>query len=278
MKKIKRISLTLVIVTLSPACLCLAQESFFPLNIGNVWYYRSIPEYYSIEVVDTIRIQGAQYYKVNWWGAKYFRLDSLNRLLEYKDGQVNVFLDFQMQVGDTLRNYESGFTTCIAKETVKTFIGTDDVQIQFYVNRDVTISESEWLVTLQRGVGIIEENYLSLSRGNLAGTILNGEQYGQVSVNKNPTVLVNRDINLEQNYPNPFNNSTTIRYEIYKRGLVKLQIFNGLGAEIALLENDFKLAGNYSTIWNPHDKISGIYYLKLSFNKYVQIRKILYLK
>ena len=55
-----------------------------------------------------------------------------------------------------------------------------------------------------------------------------------------------KDYTLEQNYPNPFNPSTSISYSIPNDGNVTLSIYDVIGNEVAVLENGYKTAGNYS--------------------------------
>ena len=67
MIKIKRISIILIILAVIHFEFCFAQEPFFPLSIGNVWYYNlCCGEDYSITVIDTTRIQDVKYFKVNY--------------------------------------------------------------------------------------------------------------------------------------------------------------------------------------------------------------------
>ncbi|NQT24018.1 T9SS type A sorting domain-containing protein [candidate division KSB1 bacterium] len=88
---------------------------------------------------------------------------------------------------------------------------------------------------------------------------------------------------LSQNYPNPFNNSTTIRYEVPERSMIKIQIFNLLGEKINTLISANHDPGFYSTTWNgenqdEHTVGSGLYYVRLFHGENSIVRKALFLK
>lgn len=84
---------------------------------------------------------------------------------------------------------------------------------------------------------------------------------------------------LRQNCPNPFNDETRIEYEISKSTKVKIKIFNILGDEVAILVDEIKEAGLYTTQWNGKNKngdtlISGIYIYKIQAGDFSQVRKM----
>ncbi len=74
---------------------------------------------------------------------------------------------------------------------------------------------------------------------------------------------------LFQNYPNPFNPRTAFRYQLPRAVHVKLEIYNLLGARIAVLVDEHKSAGAYLARWNGRDNSrqlssSGIYFAKFT--------------
>lgn len=83
---------------------------------------------------------------------------------------------------------------------------------------------------------------------------------------------------LEQNYPNPFNPSTTIRYQIPQDGIVTLKIYDILGAEVATLVNEQKIAGRYEVNFNASTLASGVYIYKIQSGKFVASRKMILIK
>lgn len=88
---------------------------------------------------------------------------------------------------------------------------------------------------------------------------------------------------LSQNYPNPFNSKTYLDYEIPKRSNVTIIIYNILGKQVKTLVNDEKNYGSYSIFWNGFDQLgnevsTGVYFVKMITNSFVQTKKMLLLK
>ncbi len=64
---------------------------------------------------------------------------------------------------------------------------------------------------------------------------------------------------LSQNFPNPFNPSTSIRYDLPNRSMVRIAVTNSLGQELATLEQGEKEAGYHEVQWTAN-VASGIYF------------------
>jgi N-acetylmuramoyl-L-alanine amidase len=83
---------------------------------------------------------------------------------------------------------------------------------------------------------------------------------------------------LDQNYPNPFNPSTTIRFSIAELSSVSLKIFDLLGREASSLVNGKLNQGEYSILWDAKNYSSGIYFYKLTTEKYTSIKRMMLVK
>jgi hypothetical protein len=88
---------------------------------------------------------------------------------------------------------------------------------------------------------------------------------------------------LEQNFPNPFNMQTYIKYQLPKSSHIKLYILDLLGQEIFTLVDDEKNAGFHDVKWDGMNKFSqpvgsGIYFIFMQADNFVQTKKILLLK
>jgi endoglucanase len=83
---------------------------------------------------------------------------------------------------------------------------------------------------------------------------------------------------LYQNYPNPFNPSTTISYSISQSSFVSLKIYDVVGREIESLVNEDQNPGEYSIRYNASRLPSGIYFLRLSADGIVEIKKCVFIK
>jgi hypothetical protein len=83
---------------------------------------------------------------------------------------------------------------------------------------------------------------------------------------------------LEQNYPNPFNPQTEISFQIADAGFVTLEVFNLLGQSVATIVHGKLNPGRYSAVWDAAGQPSGIYFYKLSSDRFVATRKMVVLK
>jgi hypothetical protein len=89
---------------------------------------------------------------------------------------------------------------------------------------------------------------------------------------------------LNQNYPNPFNPSTTISYQVPEDGSnVKIAIYNIMGQLVRTLVDESQRAGEYKVVGDgTNDRAqhvsSGIYLFRMTSNKFVSVRKMLFVK
>jgi len=69
---------------------------------------------------------------------------------------------------------------------------------------------------------------------------------------------------LHQNYPNPFNPVTKISFDLPQDSKVNLVVYDLLGREVTrLVNNESKVAGNYTYDFNAASLSSGVYFYKL---------------
>jgi hypothetical protein len=88
---------------------------------------------------------------------------------------------------------------------------------------------------------------------------------------------------LSQNYPNPFNPATTIKFDIRKKGHVKLRIYNVAGQLVKTLVNDVMDPGSYTREWKGRNNLgaevaSGVYFYRLEAADYENVKKMVLLR
>jgi len=88
---------------------------------------------------------------------------------------------------------------------------------------------------------------------------------------------------LHDNYPNPFNSTTTITYEISKKSMLHLTIYNITGKKIISLVEHIEEPGYYSIEWAGKDSNgipvgSGVYFYRLQLENSIATRKMIFLK
>ena len=83
---------------------------------------------------------------------------------------------------------------------------------------------------------------------------------------------------LYQNYPNPFNPNTIFKFDVAKKGLVRIVIYDVLGKEVEELVNSELNPGTYQTDWNGANFASGIYFYSLTSGDFSQTKKMVLIK
>ena len=94
---------------------------------------------------------------------------------------------------------------------------------------------------------------------------------------RNLNQIVN-DYKLNQNYPNPFNPSTKISFNIPKDGFVEMRIYDISGREVATLINQRLSAGAFETNFNAQNISSGIYFIRLKADNFIDTKKMIVMK
>lgn len=84
--------------------------------------------------------------------------------------------------------------------------------------------------------------------------------------------------NLAQNYPNPFNPVTRINFELPITNYVSLKVYDMMGREVAQLVNEVKDAGYYSVTFDAKNLSSGMYFYKLTSDKFSDVKKMVVVK
>jgi len=122
----------------------------------------------------------------------------------------------------------------------------------------------------------LAEDNVSLHKFTIA--VQNSEATGVEEIS-----IIPDEYYLRQNFPNPFNPSTTIEYGIPEAGNVSIKIYNIIGQEVRSLVNNKQEAGAYNIIWDGKDNwgtyvASGVYFYKITVNKYQNIQKLILLR
>lgn len=83
---------------------------------------------------------------------------------------------------------------------------------------------------------------------------------------------------LSQNYPNPFNPITKFKFDLPRRGHVKLNIYDLSGKEIQnVIDGDLN-PGTYEFDFDGRDLASGVYFYKLETQEFRDTKKMIVLK
>jgi photosystem II stability/assembly factor-like uncharacterized protein len=145
-----------------------------------------------------------------------------------------------------------------------------------------TITDNNWT---SFGQNLPSSRVLSLFVNDstvFAGTEVSGiwcAPFSGVTGVKQPTTsALPKAFQLEQNYPNPFNPSTTISYQLSEVSIVKLNVYDILGRQVATLVNGRQNAGNYNVTFNASNLSTGVYFYKLQAGTYSDTKKLMLIK
>lgn len=100
------------------------------------------------------------------------------------------------------------------------------------------------------------------------------------SVNEIDNILPDR-VEVEKAFPNPFNSKVKLSFYInpqFGDTHVNVNIFDLRGKIIESLIDDEFTPGYHTTFWNANGKSSGVYFIQLATDNYIDSQKILFLK
>lgn len=90
--------------------------------------------------------------------------------------------------------------------------------------------------------------------------------------------IVPEEFDLPQNYPNPFNPNTKIRFDVPERANVDLRIYDVSGKEILRIVDKEFSQGRFEYIWDASGYSNGIYFCRMTANKFSKIIKLILIK
>ncbi len=100
----------------------------------------------------------------------------------------------------------------------------------------------------------------------------------RVPIDSSEASIIPTDFRVFNNYPNPFNNSTTLKFDLPKDGLVTVDLFDCLGRlRKQIVENNYTAGINYTNIF-LNDYSSGVYFLRIKFQDRINVQKIMLIK
>jgi hypothetical protein len=142
------------------------------------------------------------------------------------------------------------------------------------------LTNGNYLTTNGAGIYEIDDTSGAMIRQILASSNL---QYINVFDPDYPTSIENEfeipdNFELNQNYPNPFNPTTNVQFSIANVQFVTLKVFNSIGQEVSTLVNEELQPGKYEIQFDGSSLSSGVYYYKLSTDKFSDTKKMILLK
>ena len=153
-----------------------------------------------------------------------------------------------------------------------------------------TVLPAQGVISFTGGVvGNSEVNLLFTAGDVVSGSFQNSNvsliagfgngSFGVLTANEETGGLLPNEFKLSQNYPNPFNPATNINYQLPQSAQVRLEVFNSIGAIVAVLVDEQKAAGFYTQRFQANNLASGVYFYRLmADNKLISTQKMLLIK
>ena len=114
---------------------------------------------------------------------------------------------------------------------------------------------------------------------DLNGTIEPFESLGVYTLElTGNTTIIPEDYVLHPAYPNPFNPITNISYGLPEDTHIELEVYNIKGMLIETLSNGLKSAGTHTIKWDAKGVSSGVYFVKLTTDRFSQSQKLMVIK
>lgn len=263
-------------------------QSYFPLQVGNVWKYEgTCSDTITVSIDSIATFNDLQYYKyIRKVGSytseeKYVRYDSLGNIIWYSNGKHSVLHYLSLGISDrmiiplpedTLYIYSS------KKNSVITQAGNFSDIIELFSDYAMLVDGDIWEY-FARNIGIVQLIMDSPCRHeeNLIYAKVNGTEYPTSIINPHPSQPEKYALKLA-NYPNPFNSSTTLKYHLPKTGDVRLSVFDLSGRLVEELFTGRQSIGDYHYLWSGGNLPSGVYFLSLQAGDQRVIQKCLLMK
>ena len=125
----------------------------------------------------------------------------------------------------------------------------------------------------------------SISAELLSDVLVASSSSGEISVNiSEKQSFDSNDIiptrpELKSLYPNPFNPMLSISIALPYEAFTKVTVFNTLGEEVGIVQNNILMsAGQHTLFWDATDQSSGMYFIKIESNNFVDTKKALFVK
>jgi len=274
---------------------------YYPMDVGNYWYYSEGPDSYSSVKVyaDSTDNAGNRFF---WMSKKYpgdpplYSIDTNYFFIIRPTSQINAEYLYKLdaEVGDNWWVWHGDS----ADTNIGTWCEVTSIYDGYYLGVETRFKVYAFNHRIKWSYGVYEDYWdhneeLAYGMGldyrdndayypsYLIGAIIDGKVIGNpVDVKETTAEELPDNFELYQNYPNPFNPSTTIKFQLPASGNVKISLYNVLGEKIADLINGYLNAGTHqvSVDFSKYRLSTGIYLYSINYNNQRIFKKMMYLK
>lgn len=265
--------------------------SYFPLQVGNEWCYRSYTSnnygtketlFNQTVICDTIMPNGKLYFGINNNLSSeivFYREDIESKKLylygAFNDSSEILFYDFNSNQATYNSDLFGMINVITGIDSIKNLILYKPF-IEFSYNSTYGIAK----YIFSEGIGNTWYKHISPNEiivGEIEYARINGKTFGQITNIHKKTNLINSDEYIKI-YPNPFNSQTTLLYKIFNAGDVNIKIYNSLGELVEDFGSFYREQGEYEQKIFLENYNSGLYFCQLFINEKRYTVKLLHIK
>lgn len=273
-----------------------ANAQYIPLAVGNVYVYQwtEIPQTgkYKIKIIkDSVFSGGFRYFNITLplTNVNWIRYDSISGNImgfvspggcSYTPNEMPLD-SLKSRRGDTLKICGNIFNKHICFDTSNISVFGYSKKRKSFGWDNLTMGGRTFVKDFGLYSASVSEPPGYGRTDILVGCVINGVVYGDTTLTNINRLSseIPKDFKLEQNFPNPFNSSTNIKFEISKRGLIELRIFDVNGKFLTQLFRQNLEEGIYNIPFYSVDLSSGVYFYTLFHNgNIVGTKKFILLK
>jgi hypothetical protein len=264
-----------------------AQTVTYPLAVGDRWEFDwamtgepGYPPAPAIVLGDSTMPNGLRYTLIRYTDSSIVAERQLGDSVFRFDAQLQdeyLLFDFRAAPGDTIGRigdqdivFEKSDTAFVVDAQRRRWLFTI-----YPPGRPVDTGRYIW-VTDSLGVSRIVTSWGNYR--NLYGACINGRKYGTISfVNERGNLEGGATSSLDA-YPNPFNASLRIAIGVLAPSRVRLEVFNSLGQQMAMIADQIFDKGVHHFVLEASRWASGTYFLRALIGGHCQSAKVLLVK
>ena len=166
---------------------------------------------------------------------------------------------------------ESGYT-----QDYQYIFNNDDSFFFDSVNEIITIEANESIILTFQGGNIETNDFTEIDFTVIPINHQYAEKQFHFYVSKSNNISF--DFKILKIYPNPFNASSEIIFDVPYQSELQVAIYNIKGQLLDILLNETKDEGRYIVEWNAQNYSSGVYFITMTSQDFIETQKVTLIK
>lgn len=182
---------------------------------------------------------------------------------------------------DPYTNYESDYNYSSGLAWYVFCVNTSTGKAYMWINPDPSTKPQTSAAYITTDADINDGfNKIRIHLGQTAGITFNVDEFRLGTTYNGMLTDINEQVTIEnigaEVYPNPVTSQATIAYNIAEDANVSLEVYNQIGAKVAVvINNERNTSGQHAVTWNTSDLASGIYFYKIRVGDKIKTGKLI---